>query len=190
MKDSCRIWQGARRSAAWAAHLELLAHQYDFAENAPEVFLVDFFIAESVWVPLLGGVEVSNGGERQVAEIRPGLLIVTGRPEGDAKDTQIAYSTDDGLTWNASAAHADLPSPVDGCECSIVTHPNGKLYSCGPGSKLQAAAYQAGGQGLGRRRRFVSTAPHGVAQEGGARTPRSALKRMHLLTLTYTTATQ
>ena len=79
---------------------------------------------------------MSNGGECQVAEIKPGLLIVTGRPEGGAKDTQIAYSTDDGMTWNTSVAHADLPSPVDGCECSIVLHPNGKLYHSGPDSKL------------------------------------------------------
>uniref|UniRef100_A0A7S0LNW1 Sialidase domain-containing protein n=1 Tax=Coccolithus braarudii TaxID=221442 RepID=A0A7S0LNW1_9EUKA len=78
---------------------------------------------------------MSNGGECQVAEIRPGLLIVSGRNDGTGY-TEIAYSTDDGMTWNTSTPNHDLRSPVGGCEASIVQHPNGMLYHSAPDSLL------------------------------------------------------
>ena len=78
---------------------------------------------------------LSNGGECQVAEIRPGLLIATGRNDNEGF-TEIAYSRDEGLHWNASVPNRDLPSPVEGVEASIVAHPNGKLYHSAPDSFL------------------------------------------------------
>ena len=52
--------------------------------------------------------------------------------------TQIAYSTDDGLTWNASRPAYDLPSPIDGVEASLVVHPGPplKLFHSAPDSFL------------------------------------------------------
>eukprot|EP01062_Namystynia_karyoxenos_P070769 TRINITY_DN66146_c0_g1_i1.p2 TRINITY_DN66146_c0_g1~~TRINITY_DN66146_c0_g1_i1.p2 ORF type:complete len:384 (+),score=112.76 TRINITY_DN66146_c0_g1_i1:66-1154(+) len=81
------------------------------------------------------GSGLTNGGECQVALVRPGLLIATGRNDNTGY-TEIAYSTDDGLTWNASTPNKDLPSPVQGCEASIVSHPNGQLYHSAPDSFL------------------------------------------------------
>lgn len=87
----------------------------------------------ATWAKAGGGM--TKGGECQVAEVRPGLLIVTGRND-DVGYTQLAYSIDDGLTWNASTPNADLPSPVAGLEASIVAHPNGRLYHSSPDSFL------------------------------------------------------
>lgn len=71
------------------------------------------------------------GGECQAAEIRPGLLIATGRNDNIGY-TEIAYSTDDGMTWVNQTANDDLKSPVEGVEASIVAHPSGVLYHSGP----------------------------------------------------------
>jgi len=78
---------------------------------------------------------LTDGGECQVAQIRPGKLIATAR-NGQAGYTYIAYSFDDGLSWKPSVANHDLRSPIDGVEASIVAHPNGKLYHSAPDSFL------------------------------------------------------
>lgn len=71
------------------------------------------------------------GGECQAAEIRPGLMIATGR-QNKYGYTYIGYSTDDGLNWVNITANHDLKSPVEGVEKSIVVHPSGVLYQSGP----------------------------------------------------------
>jgi len=76
---------------------------------------------------------LSNGGECQVAEVRPGLLMATGRNDRLGW-TEISYSHDDGLTWETSKPNHDLPSPIAGVEASLVSHPNGKLYHSAPNS--------------------------------------------------------
>lgn len=86
------------------------------------------------WLKAPGSV--TDGGECQAVEVRPGLIIATARHSGDFGFTVIAYSDDDGMTWNASVPNHDLPSPIDGCEASIVVHPNGKLYHSGPNAYL------------------------------------------------------
>ena len=84
------------------------------------------------WAKAPGGM--SNGGECQVAEIRPGLIIATGRNDEEGF-TEIAYSTDDGMTFSPSVPNRDLPSPIDGVEASIVFHPGTqRLYHSAPDS--------------------------------------------------------
>ena len=61
---------------------------------------------------------MSKGGECQAAEIEPGLLIVTGRND-DAGFTEIAYSLDDGMSWNAVRAPARTQPPV----CAAARNP-------------------------------------------------------------------
>jgi sialidase-1 len=86
------------------------------------------------WAKARGAM--SNGGECQMVEIRDGLLVVTGRNSKKIGYQQIAFSTDDGMTWSESEPNHDLPSPIDGVESSILVHPNGKLYHSGPNSFL------------------------------------------------------
>jgi len=83
------------------------------------------------WSLAPGGL--TKGGECQVAELRPGLLIATARND-DIGFTEIAYSRDGGLTWGPSEPNRDLPSPIDGVEASLVRHPSGRLYHSAPES--------------------------------------------------------
>jgi sialidase-1 len=78
---------------------------------------------------------LSAGGECQAVEIRRGLLLATAR-NGQEGHTYLAFSTDGGVHWNASVPNPDLPSPIDGCEASLVAHPNGLLYHSAPDSYL------------------------------------------------------
>ena len=78
---------------------------------------------------------LSAGGECQAVELRSGLLLATAR-NGKAGFTYLARSRDQGMTWDGSVANRDLPSPIDGCEASMVVHPNGRLYHSSPDSHL------------------------------------------------------
>ena len=80
------------------------------------------------------GRGLTDGGECQFAELRPGLVVATARPTGNLNWTQMATSADGGATFTPSVSNHDLRSPIGGCDASIVAHPNGKLYHSAPDS--------------------------------------------------------
>ena len=62
-----------------------------------------------------------------------GRLLATARND-DEGFHYLATSFDGGMTWNASIQTPGLPSPIAGCEASLVAHPNGLLYHSAPNS--------------------------------------------------------
>ena len=90
----------------------------------------------ATWAAAPGTLTI--GGECQAVEVRQGLLLATARND-KAGFTFLARSTDDGMSWSKSVPSPGLPSPIDGCEASLVAHPNGKLYHAAPDSFLLRA---------------------------------------------------
>lgn len=43
-----------------------------------------------------------------------------------------AYSSDNGASWTPTVEVAGLPEPLEGCEASLLAHPNGALYYAHP----------------------------------------------------------
>lgn len=83
----------------------------------------------------------AGDNECQFQPLPNGTLIAvsrSGRNTIDSRNT-IAYSHDDGVTWTEPVENEGLPSPLGGCETSILAHPNGKLYHSGPESGLKNA---------------------------------------------------
>ena len=82
----------------------------------------------------VGGI-LDGGGEATVAEISNNVLLMNMRNNNQKKtgDYRLqSYSYDGGLSWNHTSINKDLIAPVDGCEGSLIKHPNGNLYFSNP----------------------------------------------------------
>lgn len=84
------------------------------------------------------------GQENTVAEVpgHSGVLVMNLRNVKDydrgigGRSRIQTYSTDGGVTWDPAFLVATLSEPATGCEGSMISHPNGKLYFSHPASKV------------------------------------------------------
>jgi len=68
--------------------------------------------------------------ECQVVEIVPNVILINARGNGPFRLQ--ALSNDGGLTWGNTYEVFDLPESLEGCEGSMIRHPNGLLFFSNP----------------------------------------------------------